>query len=274
MIHFLCNVLPARLRLWLYLVMSRQVPYEIAGSTKIYFFRFGIPLVLKRSDRTISTEADALKFLNQAGPHLPIPRLFDSFQLDGVTYALMSKIPGRDLTKVNDERKLTPAEMEVIAADVVAIVEELWRLPQPPGLEGKVMASASGHGLPHPVRFRETLGGPYPSILDCYKTLVVDMSIFPPGHFRPIIQDAVVWNHGDLTMRNVMIHHGRVSGIIDWEDSGWLPRHWLLHNLRNPRPGCQGIWARYWIYTHRFQPEVEEAYIASAADGLLSRYLY
>lgn len=75
-------------------------------------------------------------------------------------------------------------------------------------------------------------------------------------------------------MRNVMIQNGRVSGVIDWEDSGWLPRHWILHNLRLPREGCEGAWARYWLFTHKFAPEVEEAYTASKTDGVLTYYLW
>ncbi|KAI0696626.1 kinase-like domain-containing protein [Cytidiella melzeri] len=259
----------ARLKLWLYVLLSQQVPND-EGSTKLRLFRFGIPLVLKRSHRIVSTEADALKFLNRAVPHLPIPKLIDSFQLDGMTYTLMSRLPGRDLSQLDES---TPEQMEIIAADVLAIIDELWRIPQPSELDGQVMVSASGHGLPHPATFRESLGGPYASTYDLYKSLSFNMSKMPPGYFDKIFADPIVWTHTDLTMRNVMIHNGRVSGIIDWEDAGWLPRHWLLHNLRIPREGCEGIWVRYWLWTHRFPPEVEEPYIASAADGVLSCYL-
>ncbi|KAI0788982.1 kinase-like domain-containing protein [Irpex lacteus] len=267
--------IPARLRLWLYLLLSYQLSFDEIGSIKVYFFRFGIPIVLKRSYRTVSTEADALKFLNQAAPNLPIPRLLDSFQLDDKTYTLMTKLPGRDLTRIHRDQGLTEAEMEVIAKDIVSILDQLWRIPQPPELAGQVMISASGHGLPHPASFRERMGGPYPSIYHLYQTISPSKPLesHPPGTFTSIFADPIVWTHTDLTMRNVMIKNGRVSGIIDWEDSGWLPRHWILHNLRIPRPGCEGAWARYWLWTHRFAPEVEEPYTASTADGILLYYL-
>lgn len=233
----------------------------------------GIPLLLKRSDRTESTEADALRFLNAAVPHLPIPKLIDSFHLDGVAYTLMTKLPGCDLARIDEEQEPTVEEMKVIAEDLLVIIEALWRIPQPKELNGQVMVSASEGGLPHPAVFRERLGGPYASTHELYQSVSLNMADLPPDYFKAIFADPVVWTHTDLTMRNVMIHKGRVSGVIDWEDAGWLPRHWLLHNLRLPRPGCQGIWARYWLFEHRFPPEVEEPYNDSAAEGVLSCYL-
>ncbi len=144
----------------------------------------------------------------------------------------MTKLPGRDLSRIDREKELTEPEMEVIAKDIVSILDQLWRIPQPPELEGQVMASASGHGLPHPAFFRQKIAGPYPSTSRLYDTLSVNRPELPPGTLEPIFADRIVWTHTDLTMRNVMIQNGRVSGVIDWEDSGWLPRHWILHNLR------------------------------------------
>ncbi|KAG5954820.1 hypothetical protein E4U57_004095 [Claviceps arundinis] len=33
----------------------------------------------------------------------------------------------------------------------------------------------------------------------------------------------IVFTHGDLNMRNIMMHNGRLSGLIDWETCGWFP---------------------------------------------------
>jgi len=35
-----------------------------------------------------------------------------------------------------------------------------------------------------------------------------------------------VFNHGDLASRNIMIHNGRLSGLLDWETAGWMPAYW------------------------------------------------
>ena len=37
---------------------------------------------------------------------------------------------------------------------------------------------------------------------------------------------SVVFSHSDLTARNILINNGKISGIIDWEQSGWWPYWW------------------------------------------------
>jgi len=36
----------------------------------------------------------------------------------------------------------------------------------------------------------------------------------------------IVFSHGDLNMRNVIMKGRKLSGIIDWENSGWYPEYW------------------------------------------------
>lgn len=36
----------------------------------------------------------------------------------------------------------------------------------------------------------------------------------------------IVFTHRDLNMRNILMRNGRLSGIVDWENSGWYPEYW------------------------------------------------
>lgn len=36
----------------------------------------------------------------------------------------------------------------------------------------------------------------------------------------------IVFTHGDLRPRNIMAKDGNITGIIDWELSGWYPEYW------------------------------------------------
>ncbi|EJU02363.1 hypothetical protein DACRYDRAFT_79168 [Dacryopinax primogenitus] len=35
-----------------------------------------------------------------------------------------------------------------------------------------------------------------------------------------------VFTHGDIADHNILIDGGRISGLIDWETSGWMPYYW------------------------------------------------
>ncbi|KAI0048685.1 kinase-like protein [Auriscalpium vulgare] len=265
-----------RAKLGLYLLFTLP-PRQAEPNT--FFFRFGIPIVLKRTQRLHSTEADALRFLNRAAPHLPIPRLLDSFVAGSDTYTVMTRLPGRPLIDISDDE----LDVEPLAADVLAVLYQLWRIPQPAEFaqrKAAVMASASGHGLPHPAlriygNF-EDLGGPYPSIEACYETICLEY--MKASHERPDLvkaleDDPIVWVHGDLRMQNILVgEDGRLSGIVDWEDSGWLPRQWQLHMLRHPGRTCFGAWVRYWLFDFRFDEEVERGYSAIMNKDMGSVY--
>ncbi|KII91376.1 hypothetical protein PLICRDRAFT_51540 [Plicaturopsis crispa FD-325 SS-3] len=240
----------SRLKLSLYLSFTR--PSE---SAKVRFFRLGIPLVLKQSLRTTSTESDALRFLNSSAPYLPIPHLVDSFILDDTSYALMTKLPGRPLFDIDEATK---EEMHVIGQDVHDFLDELWKIPQSPSIAGQVMLSASGHGLPDPRQFHEELVGPFPSTVACYTYLAgMDWESdsdsekitgrWPEPEVAALASDDISWVHMDLRLHNILVQNGRLSGIIDWEDSGWLPRHWQLAVFREPfRHGMKYHWLSFW----------------------------
>ncbi|KAK3318707.1 hypothetical protein B0H66DRAFT_591386 [Apodospora peruviana] len=36
----------------------------------------------------------------------------------------------------------------------------------------------------------------------------------------------IVFTHGDLNMRNILVRNGKLSGVVDWENSGWYPEYW------------------------------------------------
>ncbi|KAL4899476.1 hypothetical protein BDW74DRAFT_189086 [Aspergillus multicolor] len=39
------------------------------------------------------------------------------------------------------------------------------------------------------------------------------------------IKKKFVLTHGDLAARNIVVHHGKLSGIVDWEYSGFFPEY-------------------------------------------------
>ncbi|KAJ3998426.1 hypothetical protein F5050DRAFT_1567270, partial [Lentinula boryana] len=72
----------------------------------------------------------------------------------------------------------------------------------------------------------------------------------------------IVWVHCDLRPMNIMICNGRVSGVIDRENSGWYPRHWQLLVVRLPF----GSNIPYFAKARKrvtYEEDVEQAYEAA-----------
>lgn len=48
----------------------------------------------------------------------------------------------------------------------------------------------------------------------------------PPSTLCHDIVHPIVFTHGDLAPRNIMVNDGRIAAIVDWETAGWLPASW------------------------------------------------
>lgn len=246
-------------RLHMYHFLSTPTSFD-----NIRYFKFGIPLVLKRSTRTVSTEAEALRFLNNCGLDLPVPRVIDSIAIEGQTFTLMTRIPGELL--IDKFEGMSDTQLDCVVRDVFAVLHSLWTLQQPTQDAGKVMLSASGHGIPSPAQLFDELEGPYDSILACYVHMsshLVDSEAELKQLYttasQALMADAIVYVHADLRSHNILVKDGRLSGIIDWENSGWLPRHWQLHVMRRSCPSTRGK-LRKLINDMRGPEESEAAY--------------
>ncbi|KAH9902576.1 kinase-like domain-containing protein [Cubamyces lactineus] len=242
--------------------------YPLGKAHNIRAFRFNIPWVVKVTERSHNTEAHALRYLHSTGLDLPIPRLVFSCVHRGVTYTIMTRVPGTNMKEALMRGDLAPNTVEVVAQEVADVLNKLRTLRQPPADAGKVMMSASGHDLPDPVTFFEERSGPYPSIIELwmhcgsFRDLDEMREYVEPTTFDILAADPIHYVHPDLRTYNVIIRDGHLSGIVDWEDSGWFPSSWQVHTMRWLRFGCDGPWYQYWL-KHRFPEEAEAAYAAS-----------
>ncbi|EIN09492.1 kinase-like protein, partial [Punctularia strigosozonata HHB-11173 SS5] len=232
-------------------------------------FRLGIPWLVKFRPRTTSTEASALRFLHATGLNLPIPRLVASFEHLGATYTVMTRIPGISVYEALCQGPLSLDLQQTIVKEVSSVLEKLQTLRQPHADAGQVMLSASGHDLPDPRYFFETRSGPFPSTTalwahaGSYNDVQEYEENVDPVTRQIMEADPIRYVHADLRTYNVLIHDGHVSGIIDWEDSGWFPSCWQVYTMRWFSRGCADFWYGYWAFEHRFTAEAEAAYAAS-----------
>ncbi|KJA15995.1 hypothetical protein HYPSUDRAFT_207407 [Hypholoma sublateritium FD-334 SS-4] len=186
----------------------------------------------------------------------------------------MTRIPGDTLLNQFLKGAITEEQITAVINEVYDIVRELWSLSPPPQYADVVMCHPSGHGLPTVLEEMQDLIGPLP-IIDLYVHHTFGIAESKPWTGEALMlqeaermgkvlaDDKRVYVHCDLRPHNIMVTaDGKLSGILDWENSGWHARHWQVLVLRttlgylNPPPLSK------WWNNIKFEPEVEEAHSA------------
>ncbi|GLB14244.1 hypothetical protein AtubIFM61612_001669 [Aspergillus tubingensis] len=77
--------------------------------------------------------------------------------------------------------------------------------------------------------------GPFDSEDDFNKAIInAYQDTTPKRHVKNVLvgmlasqkRHNIVFTHGDFRHPNIMVKDGNVTGIVDWEFSGWFPEHW------------------------------------------------
>ncbi|KZT50545.1 hypothetical protein CALCODRAFT_504605 [Calocera cornea HHB12733] len=145
------------------------------------------------------------------------------------TFLLMTAAQGQSLMAVEDQ--LTPEQITTIGLDLRDYLVEMHKIPNPYKYG---LCSSDGGELDAP-RFT---GGNY-DIQPCedirsfhawlYRCMRRHWPTMQP-RVQPIFdkydEQCTIFSHGDLSSDNIMVHNGRLSGLIDWETSGWMPPYW------------------------------------------------
>lgn len=151
-----------------------------------------------------------------------------AFELkSGNRYILMTRCSGVRLCNVF--RTLSAKERGVVLLHLRGFIDELRVIvPPKPGHIGSTdytpIHDEHVHSLPC---------GPFDSIADVHKAIRGGPD-GPTGHdeldMMISTQDSrsyqVKFTHGDLAFRNILYEHGKITGIVDWESSGWYPDYW------------------------------------------------
>jgi kanamycin kinase/aminoglycoside 3'-phosphotransferase-2 len=168
----------------------------------------------------LAAEADRLRWLATAAPHLPIPRVIDAGRDDQGEWLLLAKLPGTDATD--------RVHWYDLDGMVTAMAEALRRIHHEVPVAGCPF-DASPATLLAEARQRVVEG-------------LVDREEFGPVHRRysaadlferlvavPVPEpDVPVVCHGDYCVPNVLLSGGVVTGIVDWGRAGVGDRYFDL----------------------------------------------
>ena len=195
-------------------------------------------LIVKTTRYVDSTEAATMEFLAANAPGVPVPRVYCAFVHRGRAYIVMERIQG-DSVYVEYKKLEREDDRARLIAQLKSIFEELRSLP-PPSLnrvESCIGGSLFDWRISHS---KNTRFGPFETIPRFHQWLRCDTSqeglkdwkedranidSMIARHDTPV-WPAPVFTHGDLHPSNILAKDGRITGIIDWEFSGWYPSYW------------------------------------------------
>ncbi|KAK3942108.1 serine threonine kinase [Diplogelasinospora grovesii] len=235
-----------RFRRWLTLVALKTTArlYQHCGPCLPISKR----LLVKRGRWVHLTEAATMQFLAK-NTSIPVPRVYCSFIRKNCAYIVMDRIPGDHLPK--NWSNLSEADQASILAQLRRMLQELRSLTLPPGVVG--VESCVGGSL-RDSRIPKSCPrlGPFKTIQDFHVWLregfqmkAVEEALNGDKSKRNVHttdqdwedlknmitkQDGPwplpVFTHGDLNPFNIMVKGNQITGIIDWEFSGWYPDYW------------------------------------------------
>ncbi|KAF5627075.1 kinase-like domain protein [Fusarium sp. NRRL 52700] len=159
--------------------------------------------------------------------HIPVPRPLDLVTQGGYSYVLTSQVPGIRLGMCIDA--LSDREVSNLVCDLQECIRELRAIPKNVAPDYMITSAVGKACFDYRIiagsNYDDEQGdlvGPFVDETEFNKKLQV--GALPNVSHR--IGHGIFFTHADLNMRNILMHNGRLSGIVDWENSGWYPEYW------------------------------------------------
>ncbi|POR32239.1 Uncharacterized protein TPAR_07550 [Tolypocladium paradoxum] len=202
--------------------------YGANCSLKVQQLPFGI--YLKRTSvewhEGLANEYGALQLVRRH-TCIPVPHPLDLASNSEESYLLTCRVPGHRLGMCIDT--LSDDEANTLLYDLQKCLTELRAIPKEVAPEYAITNALGKACYDYRINagldYDEDRGdfvGPFVSEEEFNETLKV--GALPNTSHRS--GHKIVFTHGDLNMRNVLVRDGRLSGIVDWENAGWYPEYW------------------------------------------------
>ncbi|KAG7446633.1 uncharacterized protein BT62DRAFT_1076174 [Guyanagaster necrorhizus] len=132
---------------------------------------------------------------------IPVPKAFGSFRYRDQDYLIMTRMPGHSL-EFSEWKDLKDRTRSVLVVQLRDYVLQLRSIPRPVGSSTAVCS---------------VLGGP-----------VYNLRLCTDGSYGPYVNEDQMnlQLRSGVLLENIMVDGDRVTGIIDWESTGWFPVHW------------------------------------------------
>lgn len=181
-------------------------------------------IVVKYGEGVALAEAETMTFVADRTT-IPIPKVLGTLEQDEKTYIYMERSEGRTLEECLAE--LTDDQLVSLAAQLSDIVTQLR------AIEGSHIGSINGPCTDYLWKYNESLEkGPFEKEYQFNDAIIAYYHERYPSKFsvflRSLYHDThrILFAHGDLTPKNIMIRDDKIVAILDWEFAGWYPEYW------------------------------------------------
>ncbi|GLB05511.1 hypothetical protein AtubIFM57258_000800 [Aspergillus tubingensis] len=178
--------------------------------------------------------------LHEAKKTVPVPKIFAYYSYGPIdrdvddygslydNYIFMSYVEGQRLDKVWDTYDSVTKTR--IAGQLKGYLDELRQIEH-----RNYIGSVDRGPLPDPILGELEYKGPFDSEDDFNNAIInAYQDTAPKRHVKNVLvgmlasqkKHNIVFTHGDFRHPNIMVNDGNVTGIVDWEFSGWFPEHW------------------------------------------------
>ncbi|KAF7877143.1 hypothetical protein EAF04_000828 [Stromatinia cepivora] len=194
--------------------------------------------VLKSGRNLRLSEADAMRYI-ATHTSIPVPRVLDAVTDGKLTSITMEYIEGERLDKIWNS--LPEEQKKSIAAQINDFLFQLR------GLTGKYIGGMNRTPAIDSRRY-DLEGGPFESEAQFNEFLLSDAYPQVPKCFLKMAENSLLTNHsiifahGELAPRNILVKEGQVVAVLDWEYAGWYPEYWDFVKSFNAMGGKCGSW--------------------------------
>lgn len=198
-----------------------------------------------------TTEYTSMQFLAEKAPEIPAPRVHGRISLGPFTVIFMTLIPGITLEEAWEF--LTKEDKSSIQQELEKIFLRLRSIPP----VSKEMGGVCGEGVKEDrindiVRFKGiTTPQEYSDLGFSAKSRAGQVYVQFLQSFvkqEPSLNEPPVFSHGDVRTANIMVRRNpdtrryELTGIVDWEESGFYPTFYESSHLTRNFHGREDDW--------------------------------
>lgn len=215
----------------LYVQFRDEYENMVLGTSmgRIKWLPFGC--LLKYSRDNIAAESDTLKFIRQHTT-IPVPRVYAAATGYGRNFMVMECMKGTPLEYMWKE--LNAEQRANVVSQLRDYVRQLRTLKKPPSVAPGMVSSLYGKAW-RDNRLASVIPiGPFANLaafndrVEQVAQRWIDPTFTARTRAKMRDDSPIVFTHGDLAPRNILVDGGTVTAVVDWEEAGWFPEHWEL----------------------------------------------